>query len=92
MTPSLSPENSQSMSTVVAPVAPARVSVAQEFVLQQLANASGALSLGELVRRGADLSQTLTPEETRSAIAALVDQRQLVLTEDLRVRRSSVHG
>lgn len=81
---SASPTSHNTMLTAVAPTT--RAALAEEFVLDALKSSSSAMSLAELVRAGTANSEVLSPEETRSAIATLVDQQRIALTDDLRVR------
>ena len=70
----------------VGTAANARMAIAKEFVLRELQSSRRSLSLGDLAQRGIREPDRLTSEETRGAIATLVDHGEIELTDDLHVR------
>jgi hypothetical protein len=59
---------------------------AKAFVLGLFQARRASLGFGEIVRRGATSAWHFSADETRAAIASLVDSEMLVLTYDLKVR------
>jgi hypothetical protein len=86
----LAPDPQAKMQVVATATVQDRSVLAEEFLFSQLGGAGRSIGLGDLVRRGASSEHKFSAEETRGAVASLVDEGQVELTDDLhlRLRRS----
>jgi hypothetical protein len=83
MTGPFAPEPDTRMSPASAATRQDREASAESFLLDYLSTSPQTVRLGDMIRLAAQSEGRFSPEETRGAVATLVDNAQIELTDDL---------